>query len=328
MLDVKEFNSVHLPVGDRFDAFQQLLRQAHAPIYLTSDFAADFKGTLRQFYLGDVELWQATFPQLTFRRTPGLVRQSDPERCNLALIVQGGGHVRRGRTETVLKQYDIHTNHTSAPFDITTRRGPVGIIGVEVPRASLGLRWERLQQVVGQGMSGREGVGALLAQFLTQVVGDTEHYAPVEAPRLGQVLTDLVTTLFARALDTEEHLPPETRTRNLALEVKAFVRRNLTNADLSPSSIAAAHQISRSHLHRLFQAEGVTVAAYIRTQRLEAARRDLADPTRAAVPLHAIAARYGYKDHTTFTRNFRAAFGITPREYRQEAAPRGHDPEP
>jgi hypothetical protein len=130
MLDVKVFNSVDLPVADRFDVFQQLLRQAHAPTYLTSDFAADFEGTMRQSYLGDVELWQATFPQLTFHRTPRLIRQSDPERCNLAFIVQGGGLVRRDGRETVLNRFDIHTNHTSAPFDIITARGQVGIIGV------------------------------------------------------------------------------------------------------------------------------------------------------------------------------------------------------
>jgi AraC-like DNA-binding protein len=168
-------------------------------------------------------------------------------------------------------------------------------------------------------MSSRDGIGALLAQFLTQVAGDTHRYAPSDAPRLGQVLTDLVSALFARALDAEERLPPETRAHSLMLEVKAFVRRNLGNTDLSPSSIAAAHQISRSHLHRLFQAEGVTAAAYIRTQRLEAARRDLADPSAATVPVHVIAARHGFKDHTTFTRNFRAAFGVSPRDYRHAA---------
>ncbi|NUS10198.1 MAG: AraC family transcriptional regulator [Streptomyces sp.] len=317
MLDVKVFDSVDLPAADRFDAFQQLLGQAHAPLYLTSDFAADFQGTLRQFYLGGVELWSATFPHLAFHRTPGLIRQSDPEHCSLALLLQGEGLVRWGRTERALGRYDFHANHTSVPFDITTRHGPVAIIGVELPRASLGLPWGRVQEVVGLDLSGRDGLGALLRQFLTQVTRDTGVYQPSEAPRLGRVLSELVTALFAQALDAEERLQPETRTHALALQVKAFIRRNVSDPDLTPGKVAAAHHISRSHLHRLFQSADTTVAAYIRAQRLEAARADLADAT--AVPIHAIAARYGFKDHTTFTRSFRDAYGTTPREYRQAA---------
>jgi AraC-like DNA-binding protein len=319
MLDVNVFNSVDLPVGDRFDAFQQLVSQAHAPMHLTSNFAADFRGTLRQFNLGEVELWPATFPHLSFHRTPRLIRQSDPESCHLTLLLRGGGLARWERAETVVGSYDFHTNHTSVPYDIVSRHGPVEMIGVEVPKTSLGLPWGRVQQVIGQALSGRDGIGILLVQFLTQVTDDTSAYRPTEAPRLGGVLSELVTALFARALDAEEHLPPETRTRTLALEVKAFIRRNLCDADLSPGSVAAAHYISRSHLHRLFHADGITVASYIRTQRLEAARADLANASASAVPVYAIAARYGFKDHATFTRSFRAAYGTTPRDYRHAA---------
>lgn len=316
MLDVKVFNSVDLPVGDRFDVFQQLVSQAHAPMHLTSNFAADFQGTLRQFNLGEVALWPATFPHLSFHRTPRLIRQSDPENCHLTLILRGAGLARWERAETAVGTYDFHTNHTSVPYDIASRQGPVEMIGVEVPRSALGLPWGRVQQVVGQALSGRDGIGLLLAQFLTQVTADTSAYRPTEAPRLGGVLSELVTALFARALDAEQHLQPETRTRTLTLEVKAFIRSNLCDADLTPGSVAAAHFISRSHLHRLFQADGISVAAYIRKQRLEAARADLANTSASAVPVHAIAARYGFKDHATFTRSFRAAYGTTPRDYR------------
>ncbi|WUH90251.1 AraC family transcriptional regulator [Streptomyces sp. NBC_00433] len=318
-MDVKVFRTVDLPVADRFDVWQQLMGQTHAPVNLTSEFADDFRATLRQFNLGEAMLWPATYPHVTWHRPPRLVRQSDPESCHLTLVLRGEGVAQWDRAETALGPSDFHTNHTSVPYVIHCLPGQHEMIGVEVPRTSLGLPWSRMQQVVGQALSGRDGVGALLAQFLTQAARDTSSYAPAEAFRLGQVLTDLVTALFARALDAEKLLPPETRTRNLALEVKAFIRRNLWDADLTPSSVAAAHFISLSHLHRLFQAEGVTVAAYIRTERLEAARRELAGTSTADVTIHTIAARYGFKDHTTFTRSFRAAYGTTPRDYRHSA---------
>ncbi|WP_335983818.1 AraC family transcriptional regulator [Streptomyces sp. CA2R106] len=319
MLDVKVFNSIDLPAADRFDAWQQLLGQTHAPVHLTSESADDYRATLRQFTLGAAMLWPAAYPHLTWHRPVRLVRQSDPESCHLTLVLRGGGVAQWDRSERALGPYDFHTNHTSVPYVIHCHPGQHEIIGVELPRTSLGLPWSRVQQVIGQGLSARDGIGLLLAQFLIQVSHDTDNYAPAEAPRLGQVLTDLVTGLFARALDADDRLSPETRTRTKILEMQAFIRRNLGDVHLTPGAVAAQHHISRSHLHRLFQTEGATVSAYIRAQRLAAARRALADASTPAEPIHAIAARCGFKDHATFTRSFRAAYGITPRDYRQAA---------
>ncbi|MFD0385553.1 helix-turn-helix domain-containing protein [Streptomyces stramineus] len=58
--------------------------------------------------------------------------------------------------------------------------------------------------------------------------------------------------------------------------------------------MAAAHHISLSYLHRLFETEATTVAAWIRHQRLERARHDLGDTTQRHIPVHAIAARWGF----------------------------------
>lgn len=86
--------------------------------------------------------------------------------------------------------------------------------------------------------------------------------------------------------------------------------------------IAAAHHISVSHLHRVFQEQqrGETVASWIRRQRLEGARRDLADPALRTTPIHTIAARWGLPRASDFTRAHRRAYGMSPMEYRLRAA--------
>lgn len=317
MLNETEFRTEDLPAGERFEAWEELLSHAHAPMHQTTEFAADFRAHVRLIELGEVVVWPAQWPHLTFHRTPRLIRRSDPEHCHLSLCMSGNAVAQWQRSEAAYHAYDFHVTDTSIPYDIMTDpRTPITMIGVEVPKTLLGLPWGRAQQIVGRGLSGREGVGALLAQFLTGVTGDTSVYKPADGQRLAWVLSDLVTALFAQALEAEGELAPEARTRTLALEVKSFIRRNLRDADLTPSSVAAARNISRGHLHRLFQAEGTTVAAFIRDQRLEAARRDLTDPGQSGTPIHAIAARWGFRDHATFTRTFRSAYGVTPRDYR------------
>jgi AraC-like DNA-binding protein len=107
-----------------------------------------------------------------------------------------------------------------------------------------------------------------------------------------------------------------TQQRALALRIQSYIAAHLHEPDLTPGVVAAANHISVSHLHRLFQTKGVTVSAWIRQQRLERARRDLADPTLRTVRVHHIAEQWGFTHHAVFTRAFRATYGVPPSEYR------------
>lgn len=81
--------------------------------------------------------------------------------------------------------------------------------------------------------------------------------------------------------------------------------------------MAAATHISVSYLHKLFHAEGISVAAWIRQRRLEACRRDLADPASAARPVAAIGARWGFTSAARSSQVFKAAHGMAPQQYRR-----------
>jgi AraC-like DNA-binding protein len=108
----------------------------------------------------------------------------------------------------------------------------------------------------------------------------------------------------------------------MARRIQAFIRQNLHDPELTPSVIAAAHHISLSYLYRILQQQlqGETVAAWIRTRRLEGARRDLADFSLRTTPIHVIAARWGFPRASDFTRAFRAAYGLSPKECRFQGA--------
>jgi AraC-like DNA-binding protein len=77
--------------------------------------------------------------------------------------------------------------------------------------------------------------------------------------------------------------------------------------------------MSLRSLHQLFHDEGLTVAGWIRSRRLEGCRRDLADPSLDARPVAAVAARWGFSSAAEFSRAFRAAHGMPPAEYRRFA---------
>ncbi|MCX4767644.1 helix-turn-helix domain-containing protein [Streptomyces sp. NBC_01275] len=319
------FRTMDLPTGDRFEAWTDRMGRTHAPMRLSSDHAADYHAFQRVIGLGEVTVWPATFDPLVFLRTPKLIRQSDPEVYHLSLLLKGEGAADWGRRQAAYGINEFHINSSSRPYEIITGSDPVTIVGVEIPRALVAVPGRRADEAIGRRVSGQEGIGALLAQLLLQLVSDTSLYRPTDAPRLGAVVTDLVTAVIAHTLDADLRLPPEAHGRTLTLRIKAFIRRRLGEQDLTPARIAAAHHISRSHLYSLFQAEGLGVAAYIRDQRLEHARRDLADPRLRARPIHAVAARWGFPRAAEFTRAFRTAYGLAPSELREQALSGAYD---
>ncbi|MFE2012588.1 AraC family transcriptional regulator [Streptomyces sp. NPDC059491] len=319
MLPERTFHSGELPPRDRFDCFAALMAETHAPMEMESEYATEFQVKQRVISLGEASVYPAECQPLVFRRTAKLIRRSDPEAYHLSLIQRGEGHVSIGRETRTHGVYDLHTSDTSRVWEIRTGREPLRFIGVEIPKALLPLSTREADRVIGRSLSAREGTGALLGQFLTRVVEDSRSYRPSEAPRLRTVLADLVAAVFAGALDAERSLPYETHCRTLTLRIRTFIRENADDSRLDVPSIAAAHHISVSYLHRLFQqeGEGTTVGRVLLGQRLEHARRDLSDPVHREMPVHAIAARRGFSHPAAFSRAFRDAYATTPTAYRQ-----------
>ncbi|WJD94666.1 AraC family transcriptional regulator [Streptomyces antimycoticus] len=322
MLIERVFRSEDLPPADRFDCWRELVGQTHAPLDLCSDHWADFRASQRLLDLGAVSVWPTAFQPLCFRRTPKLIRQSDPEGLHISLPLSGALRAVRGEEEAVYGPDSLCVVDTSRPVDIhggddaSLHTG----VGLEVPKALLPLPRNQLDQVTGLRLSAQEGFGSLLAQLLTQLAKSTDSYQPTDGPRLGTVVVDLLSALIAHALDSDNSLPPETRQQALVLRIRAFVQQRLHDPHLTPRTIAAAHHISTSYLHRLFQNEEETVAAWIRRQRMERARHHLADPAQRTTPIHAIAARCGFPRASDFTRAFRSAYGIPPKDYRNQSS--------
>ena len=111
------------------------------------------------------------------------------------------------------------------------------------------------------------------------------------------------------------------------LQVQRYIRANITNPRLSPTSIADALYISRSTLYASVPADTNGIAAEIHRQRLSRARSMLRDPTNTQ-PIAEIAASVGLPNAARFSRAFRDHYGLTPRQLRadDQAGPRDSIP--
>lgn len=94
---------------------------------------------------------------------------------------------------------------------------------------------------------------------------------------------------------------------------RRYVRANLEDPELSPEHLQSALGLAHSTLYRLFEHEG-GVGAYIRHLRLRRAADELVQYPN--LPVKDIAYAMCFKSAQDFSRAFRRAYGMTPRDVR------------
>lgn len=327
------FDSGSLPVDERLPQFNDFQQRCEDPMAVTAEpygFQARVRaldmccsmvnpnGPIRD--LGTVNLVELACSEAGIRRTAKQIRQSDPGYYSVVLPVRGRIQLAQAERHVELGPADLALYTSSDPLQVRLDRGTT-LLRAHLPRTSLPLPSRKLDGLVATPLPSRSGLGSVLSAFFAQLTSDDTPYSPADMTRLSAVAVDLVTAVLAHHLDADT--PEHARQTVLLPQIQTFIRRNLDDPELSPGSIAAAHHISVSYLHRLFQEHEMTVAAWIRRQRLDRAGRDLADPDLRDLSIHRIASRWGFADHATFTRAFRAAYGVPPREYRQRELARG-----
>lgn len=316
---VTEFRTRDLPVAERFGSWHDMMTSTLVPNLLRSDHEADFRASVRLLDLGGVRVSALAYPTLETHRTRKLIRSSDTGTYQLMLNLRGGHRIQQGDRDTAIGPGEMMLYDTSRPWRGWAHAGQDAVEGVmvQVPRTLLPLPAAEVDRLTAVRLPAREGMGALLSGYLTQLLATATVYTPADGNRLATCTLDLLTAFLAHHADAPASVPPRARHRTTLMKVQAFIQQHLGDPDLSPNMIAAAHHISPRSLHRLFQSQDTTVAGWIRARRLERCHRDLADPLLHGRPARAIAARWGFADPAHFSRVFRAAFGHSPQEHRR-----------
>lgn len=238
-----------------------------------------------------------------------------PDFFKVKVQVSGSSVVEQHGRQALLKPGDLALFDARRPYRFAYQ-GRYRAVFIKVPITLLPLDSKSLEQAGVVPVPGQAGVGALVSAFLTQLGSQLRLLQDQDKARLSDHVVDLLTTMFAQRLDCE----PGTRRTALRKQAGQYIEQHLSDPELTPATIAAAHYVSTRYLHKVFQREGITVAGLIRARRLEKIRRDLADPLLAGRPVSEVGARWGLTSASQVSRLFRDAYGISPREYRMTTA--------
>ncbi|MEV4869549.1 helix-turn-helix domain-containing protein [Streptomyces syringium] len=277
-----------------------------------------FRAHIDMMPFAGVQLSHMRYSALVSQRTPDLIRRSDPELLQVALMLSGRQGVEQNGNNVLISPGDMVLFDSSRPFEGCLAPGEDGgsSVMLQFPRRLLPLPEPHIARLCAETLSGTHGVGRLLRQFLVGLSEEYPHCTPHDRLRLRNTTLDMVTAMLAQYTDTKAPLSPESRRHLLFRTISSFIVENLDDPDLSPDSIAQAHHISVRYLQRVFQEEGSTVTAFIKQHRLDRCRHDLADPDLAGLAISSIGSRWGFAHPSDFSRAFRAYMGMTPREYR------------
>src|SRR5262249_52558714 len=150
-----------------------------------------------------------------------------------------------------------------------------------VPRRSLQLGPVDAARLAGVRIRGDRGPGALVSSLARDMVRSLDGFRADEADRSAAAVIELIAVALSAQLGHSRPVADEA----LRTRIVGFIKARLSDRDLTPAKVAAAHHMSVRRLHKLFEDQPLTVAALIRRQRLERCHADLAgtDRTVAAV---------------------------------------------
>ncbi|HEX7858534.1 MAG TPA: AraC family transcriptional regulator [Sphingobium sp.] len=108
--------------------------------------------------------------------------------------------------------------------------------------------------------------------------------------------------------------------------VKAIIGRRLGETEMTLADLAEEAGFSLNYLHKLFRGEDMTLAAFVKAERLRAARTMLEQAGPVGMTVTEVALNCGFSDSSFFSRSFRQAYGITPRAAMQRSTPQWLSP--
>jgi len=179
---------------------------------------------------------------------------------------------------------------------------------------------QRLGPTVGLtaiAVSGSEGLGALVAGFLTLLPAGLPIAQEALETRVADHALDLA--VMALMAGTAGRRPRLSSAKEVALaSLRAAIDHHLADPEIDTETVAKSAGMSVRYASQLLAEQGTSIERYIVERRLQNCRRVLEDPTQAHRSITEIAMSWGFSDLSHFGRRFKQAFGLSPRDFRAD----------
>lgn len=312
-MEVVAHSTREIVPGQRSAHWNRVIAETYFPLHLTFRDPAGFSGQLERRQMGEVSLSRLATEPLQYERRPTHISHAAEEEYLITLPRRSPVDFRQLGREVRCDPGGFILERGDEPYRFAY--GAPNVLSVlKVPKRSLSDKIRDPDRFCARIIDARTGLSALFANMMDQLHGLslTETRA---ATLLGRQVVEVLAMVLDERAGENEQVRTSVRAGHLR-RAEQVVRRNLSNAQLSPEYVADACGISKRYLHELFGDTNQTVSQFIRDERLIAARDALL--SQRALGMAEIAYRYGFCDQAQFSRLFKARFGKTPTEWRRD----------
>ncbi|MGY1692029.1 helix-turn-helix domain-containing protein [Geodermatophilus sp. SYSU D01105] len=302
---------------ERADAFRAAFGQASVPCRIEHlGPTRELRTRMHLWHYGEANLFTTDSSGFRLVRDDRHVRMESTPVVALAVQSRGVGEFSQFGTDRLVGAGELMVNDLAEPYAFSWS-GTGGSRAFQVPAERLGVPAAVVRAAAPRLRA--SPLHDLVRDHLVRLTRDADRIAgDPGAAAVGTATTELVRALLVSAAGPDR-LAPEVRAETLVTRVLAHVRRHLTDPDLTPERIAAAHAVSVRQLYKECADAGVSLEQTVIRERLELARARLVSPSGRRRSIAATARACGFADPSHFTRRFRAAFGTTPREWQRTA---------
>ena len=281
------------------------------------DGADGIDGEIVADTLATLRLSRVTATAQKVRRTPAKIACASEDHFLVSIQTEGRGVVSQDGRDAVLGPGDFALYDSTRPYQLTFDDAFQQFV-LMLPGPTLRTALRETERLTATTVRGDRGAGHLMIGMIRTLAADIDTLAPESAVAVADSVSQILIAGLA-TLPAARHAPVSQLTAYHREQIKALVRARLADPELRVVDIAHALRLSPSTLHRAWSGEACSLAEWIWAQRLDAACRDLCDPTRSASSVSQIGYAWGFSDAAHFSRAFRARFGCTPREMRSGA---------
>lgn len=265
-------------------------------------FSGEFQG--RPF--GGIGVGKILSTPMRYVRSNAEIRLNPVSNYMLMLMLEGTMGVSQSDAAITANPGDLVIYHQDRPFSLTFDQGYTALTFVVPEPIIASHNWPLLARgpvKVGTDTANGRFATGLLRQFAD--ISSLDNLVAEE--RIVSGALDFIDGAMA-VLSGD---PAADGPRGALLEaIKDYIVRNIEDADLDVTKIAAANGVSPRTLNRLFAAQGATPMSWLWNQRLDASYEAIR--LRRINNITDAAYSYGFKSVSHFSSAFKKRFGISP----------------
>jgi len=307
-------DTADIPREARVEAVHDAMMYASVPSHVRHEEPLEDVHALMSYWqLGAASLFSMRSSGIRLTRTPKQLRIEAPER--IALAVQTVGHAAYTQNDHAISVDlgEMMLVDLTAPYDFWWP-GEGASLAFQLDYDRLGLPVEVVRRAAPRLRS--SPLYELVRGHIVALGADADRLSEDPAASvIGSATTELVRALLTSA--AQDETSRQIMAESLLTRIVTYIRQHLTDPGLCAGQIAREHNISVRHLYALWASGDASLAQWIITERLEGARHDLAKPDATSMTIAAVARRWGFADASHFSRRFRDAFQMSPREWRE-----------